>query len=305
MRKALALALSRPSREHDERTLGDLIERLHVMAERDRAAVWHVIEDWARTATDKSARARLRERIRVVVLTWGRSGGLDAAQMDRAREIWAELGPTDPVGRHAWLFASAWLKDFDDDLDIAESDKRVDERRREAMKEIWYVRGFDGALELAAESDGGTVGRYAAGCAADPDSAADVLRACLSTGTGSPEKLDAFMGGFISYLDVDVRSAVIPAVAETAKIDQRVRLFKCAPFRDETWRLLDPQDARVRDRYWREVSTGIARFTESETSEVIDRLVETGRPWEAFSAVRFDWNKVETSRLKRLLAALV
>ena len=305
VRKALALALSRPAREHDEETLGDLIVRLNVIAERDRAAVWRVIEDWARTETDKKARALLRAKIGFVVLRWGRSRGLDTGQMDRAREVWTELGPKDPVGRHAWLFASGWLKDFDDDLDIAESDKRVDERRQEAMKAIWSVRGCDGALELAAESDGWTVGRYAAGCAAEPDSAADVLRTCLSTGTGSPERLDAFMGGFISCLDDDVRTAVIPAVAETAKAEQKVRLFMCAPFRDETWRLLDPQDARVRDRYWLEVSPGMARFTESETSEVIDRLVEAGRPWEGFSAVQFDWDKVETSRLKRLLAALV
>ena len=305
VRKALALALSRPSREHDEGALGDLIERLHFMAEPDRAAVWHVIEDWARTETDKKARALLRAKIGFVVLRWGRSRGLDAGQLGRAREVWTELGPKDPVGRHAWLFASGWLEYPDDDLDIAESEKRVDERRREAMKAIWCERGFDGAVELAAESDGWTVGRYAAGCAAGPDAAADVLRTCLSTGTGSPEKLDAFMSGFISCLDADVRSAVIPAVAETAKVDQRVGLFKCAPFRDETWRLLDAQDARVRDRYWREVSPGMARFTESETSEVIDRLVEAGRPWEAFFAVRFDWDRVETSRLKRLLAALV
>ena len=305
VRKALALALSRPTREHDEETLGDLIERLDVMDERDRAAVWRVIEDWARTESDKRARALLREEIRVVVLRWGRSRGLDADQMDKAREAWAELGPKDAVGRHAWLFASAWLEDFDDDLDIAESDKRVDERRREAMKAIWSERGFDGALELAAEGDGWTVGRYAAGCAVEPGPATDVLRTCLSTGTGSPEKLDAFMGGFIPWLDEDVRSAVIPAVAETATVDQRVRLFKCAPFREETWRLLDRQDARVRDRYWREVSPGMARFTESVTSEVIDRLVEAGRPREAFFAVRLDWDRVETSRLKRLLAALI
>ena len=304
-RKALALALSRPGRQHDEETLGDLLERLDVMTEPDRAAVLRAVEDWARTETDKRARALLREKIRVVVLRWGRSRGLDAAVVDKAREAWADLGPKDPVGRHAWLFASGWLKDFDDDLDIAESDKRVDERRREAMKAIWSVRGFRGALELAAESDGWTVGRYAARCAAGPDSAADVLRTCLSTGSWSPARLDAFMGGFISCLDDDVRSAVIPAVAETAKTEQKVRLFMCAPFRDETWRLLDPQDARVRDRYWREVSPGMARFTESETSEVIDRLMEAGRPWEGFSAVQFDWDKVETSRLKRLLAALV
>ena len=137
--------------------------------------------------------------------------------------------------------------------------------------------------------DGWTVGRYVARCATDPQAVSEVLRTCLSTEAESAEKLDAFMQGFMSCLNEDTRSSVVSTLAETAAVDQIVRLFKCAPFRDGTWRLLDRQDGHVRDRYWRTVSPAIARFTESETTEIIDGLLAAGRPAAAFSAVEFDW----------------
>ena len=102
-----------------------------------------------------------------------------------------------------------------------------------------------------------------------------------------------------------MRSSVVSTVAETATVDRRVRLFRCAPFEDATWRLLDGQDRPVRSAYWRCVWPAPGRFTASETNELIDRLLEAERPRAAFSAVLFDWDKVETSRLKRLLAAVV
>ena len=309
VRKALDLALSWPS--HGARTLGDLVERLGGMSdEGDRLSVWNVIDDWSRTETDDKERAELREIIRVTVLTRrGLLRGPETDQSDRAREVCEKLVSHDPVRRHAWLFATEWLEysadELDDDLDVGEREKRVDERRAEAMADIWSVRGLEGALALLSDSEGWTVGRYAARCATGPDAAIDVLRTCLATEAESPEKLDAFMGAFMAYFDENFRSKVVLNVAETSTVERKLRLFKCAPFRGETWRLLDGQDALVRDGYWREVRPEWARFTQSETTELIDRLVEAGRPWEAFLAVWFDWDKVETSRLKRLLTALV
>ena len=83
-----------------------------------------------------------------------------------------------------------------------------------------------------------------------------------------------------------------------------MRLFRCAPFREQTWRLLDTHAGAVRDQYWRNVVPGIARFTEAETAELVDRLLEGARPRAAFFAVHIDWGKVETLRLKRLLLAV-
>ena len=308
-RKALELALYWPA--HDKRTLGDLVERLDAMSdEKDRSMVWNRIDEWSQTATDEKERAALREKIRRVVLTRrGVLHGLEVDQRDRAREIGEKLASPDPVRRHAWLFAAAWVEHSADerdeaDLDFEKREERIDGLRTEAMREIWSARGFHGILALLTDGDGVTVGWYASRCAADPQATTEVLQTCLSTGAECTEKLDDFMQGFLSSLDEDTLSTVLSTLAETAAVDQVVRLFRCAPFRDRTWRLLDRQDGHVRDTYWRTVLPAMARFTESETSEVVDRLVDAERPRAAFFAVRFDWDKVETSRLKRLLSAI-
>ncbi len=149
------------------------------------------------------------------------------------------------------------------------------------MREIWSARGHDGVLALMTDCDASTVGHYAANCATEHGAAADVLRACLSTTTPTQEKQDDFMRGFLREVDENARSTFISTFAETAAVDEAVRLFTCAPFRDRTWRLLDRQDWRVRQQYWRTVFPAAAPFAQSETTELIDRFLEAKRPREA------------------------
>ena len=303
-RKALDLALA--WRPHDGTTLGDLVDRFDKVPDEDKLSIWNLIETWSQTGTDDKAKADLRERIRRTVLTRrGRLRGLEAEVRDRARQARDRLAPRDPALRHAWLFANAWVEisadeESDEHDDWEARDKRIHELRKAAMAEIWLSSGPDGALALLSDCDAWTVGRYAA-CAVDQQAAADVLRACLSTRGDPEEKIDNFMRGFLWFVDENTRSSLISTLAETSGVDQSVRLFNCAPFRGQTWRLLDRQDRCVRNRYWRAVNPVLARFTESETAEIIDRLLELGRPSAAFFAVQSDWTKVETSRLKRLL----
>ena len=193
----------------------------------------------------------------------------------------------------------------DDRPDRQERERRIHELRTEAIREIWSARGLDGVVVLLSDSDGWTVGRYAARCAANLPAAIAVLRTCLSTEAKSPEKLDAFMQGFLSCINEDVRATVLSTLAKTANVDQRVRFFTCAPFRGQTWRLLDQQDCLVRHRYWRTVFPAPTQFAEDEINELIDCLLEAERPQAAFFAVQFDWNRIETSRLMRLLKAIV
>ena len=306
-RKALDLAICWP---HDRKTLGDMVERLDAIPDQDRLAIWDRIDAWSKIETDEKTKAALREKIRRTVLTRRGLHGLEAEQRDRARETCEKLASRDPVRRHAWLFAAAWVQysadELDeDDLDFEQRENRTHETRTDAMTEIWSAYGLDGVLALLSDGDGWIVGRYAAPCATDLPVATEVLRTCLSTEAKSPEKLDAFMQGFISCIDEDIRSTVLSTLPETVTVGQVVRLFKCAPFRDQTWRLLDRQDGSVRERYWQAVVPAIARFVESEATELIDRLLEAHRPRAAFLAVQFDWRKVETSRLKRLLKAVI
>ena len=193
----------------------------------------------------------------------------------------------------------------DEDGEWEERQRRIDARRTEAMTEIWCARGLDGAIALLPKSDAaGVVGHHVASCAADARSAKDVLRRCLSTADAPAERVDGFMRGFIGSVKEDVRAEILSPSAGIGDVVEIVRLFRCAPLGEQTWRLLDTHAGAVRNQYWRNVVPGIAPFSEAETTELIDRLLEGDRPRAAFFAVHIDWGKVETSRLKRLLLAV-
>ena len=307
--RALDLAVAWPA--HDGVTLGDLVECLNGVPPTERLRVWDTVDAWSRTETNEKVKAELRERIRRAVLTRrGHLRGLETEVRDRAREVDDRLTPRDPGTRHAWLFAESWVRESVDELrdenfDWRERDKRIRVLRTEAMTEIWSVRGLDGAIALLPESDAALdVGYYAAPCAADPHSVMEILRKCLSTDAATDEKVNGFMRGFIAALDDDTRTDVLSSSAGIDDVDQSARLFRCAPFDEQTWRLLDRQAGEVRDQYWKHVVPEVRPFTEAETTELIHRLLNVDRPSVAFSAVRFDWDKVETSQLKRLLVAV-
>ena len=282
-----------------------------MMVDEDRRSVWDGIDAWSGTEENERARATLREKIRLTFLTrWGFVRGLSATDRTRAREIWERLAPQDPVRRRAWLFARAWVECStdelnDEDVGFAERETRMHQLRSEAMESIWSARGLDGVLELLTDCDGWTLGRYAALCAGGKSAAIAVLGACLSSGAEPDGKLDDFTRGFLGSVDEDVRATLIASLAKAGAAEQTVRLFKCAPFCERTWRLLDRQDRVVRDEYWGLVHPAKPGLTASEITELIDRLLEAKRPRAAVCAVRFDWDKVETSRLKRVLTAVV
>jgi len=308
-RKALDLALAWP--KHDDVTLSDLVERLDGMPAEDQSVVWDLIDAWSDKQTNENAKAHLRERIRRFAFTRrGRRRGLKEATRERAREAYAKLEPRDPVIRHAWLFAKQWVEESADEItdenyDFSQRAERIHKLRSDAMTQIWEEHGFDGIVLLVTDSSSPhTVGQYVASCVPGVEDSVNFLRRCLSV-TGDLEiKIDVCMQGFLLSLDAEGRSAVLSSVANDADVDRIVRLFRCAPFSEQTWRMLDQYSEEIHTRYWREVLPYWNRHSPSELIELIDRLLEVNRPRAAFHAVHMDWTEIETSRLKRLLHAV-
>ena len=307
--KALELALAWP--KHDEITLGDLVERLDGMPEDDQASVWDLIAAWMDTEPDEKAKAGLRERIRRFAFTRrGRRRGLKEATRNRAREAYAKLEPRDPVVRHAWLFADQWVEVSadeieDEDFDFSRRNERIHKLRAAALKEIWAERAFEGVMVLLSSSGAlQTVGQYAAMCVKGSKASADFLQRCLSIGGDMEGKADGCIQGFVLSVDGKKRGAILSAVAKDANAHEIVRLFRCAPFGQDTWRLLDQYGHEIRDSYWQEVFPYWNRHSDAELVELVDRLLDAKRPRAAFHAVHMDLPQVETSRLKRLLLAV-
>lgn len=308
-RKALDLAIARP--KHDEATLGDLVERLEGMPKEDQHVVWDLINAWSREPlTTDQAKATLRERIRRFALTRpGRRRDLDAVTRDRAREIYTKLEPHAPAVRHGWLFANQWVEESadeleDDDFDFSKHEERIHAFRIAALNEIWADRGFDGVAALLADSGASQeVGRYAGLCVTDPQARADFLRRCLEIHGDLEQKADACIQGFLWSVEAEARGRLLPAVAKSADTETQVRLFRCAPFAQGTWRMLDHYGEEIRTRYWQDILPHRNhRHSEAELTEIVDRLLEARRPRAAFRAVYLGWDRLETSRLKRLLA---
>lgn len=308
-RKALDLALAWP--KHDQETLGDLVERLPVISKEDQTLVWDLIDTWADSETDEKAKAGLCERIRALVFTRrGRWHGLQAVTTDRARRAYEKLQPRNPVLRHTWLFAQHWVDPSPDEIedenfDYTKHEEKIRTLRTKAMKEIWMQCGFEGVKVLLPRSNAPTaIGVSLYLNITTMNARTDFLRQCLSTTGDLERKVDGCIQGFLMSVGDDSLDALLSAVCKDIDTDRIVRLFRCAPFKQDTWRLLDQYGQEIQDRYWQKVEPQWNRDSEAELIEIIDRLLEARRPRAAFQTVCWDWPQIETSRLKRLLRAV-
>lgn len=309
VRKALDLAIGWPN--HDENTLADLVERLQWMSDRDQMAVWDRVDAWTEATRDSVAKASLRERIRRSAFTRrAERRGLKAKTRDRAREAYERLLPKDLVARHSWLFASQWVEESASELQDENYDhhgraERIHGLRVEAVREIWLLHGVDGIAQLSARSEAPVaIGHALASLLVDIDGAmAFVDRFLQITGQAS-DRADGCMRGFVHATTEAFWQQIFSSVKRSGAIDNVVRILKCGPFSERTWRLLAQADGEASARYWCEVVPYWNRHTDAELLEVIDRLLEVNRPCAAFHVVSHDWERVETSRLKRLLHAV-
>ena len=253
-------------------------------------------------------KAELRERIRQFAFTRrSQRHRLEDATKNRSRMAYEKLRPHDPAIRHAWLFAQHWVEASDDeieeeDFDYTKHQEKISELRIKAMEEIWVERRFEGVAALlprsnASDSIGASLGRIIRAARVQ----ADFLRQCLSMTGDLERQIDGCIQGLLTFVGNEALDTILSTVAEGADPDRIARLFRCAPFSQETWCLLDRYGEHIQRKYWQEVVPQWRGHSEAELIEIIDRLLEAKRPRAAFHAVRMDWQKVETSCLKRLL----
>lgn len=304
IQSAIGLLLEWP--KHNQNTLGDLMERIETFSEDQKSTVWDLIDAWARREKDEKALADVREKICCFALT-KRGKHNSQSTIDRAQSTYERLRPKTLTIRHAWLFAKPWVEESSDELmdenfDFEARRTRIDKLRQAAMEEIWTAQSLVGVLRMVEEGgDGHTIGHYAAPFTGDP---AGVLEECLSSDVNK-DGFDAFMRTFIVARADPANSDLLLKVSDQVERDQSDRLWRCAPFKEETWRLLDHQPEDLQTRYWREVSPFGQLFTEPDCTEIVDRMLAVGRPRAAFTAMQHHWKNVETTRLRRLLLAVI
>jgi hypothetical protein len=312
-RKALDLAIGWPV--HNDRTLGDLVERLDGIPPPDQEAIWSIIEKWAVEASDEACKAVLRERIRKSTLTLrSRVREPERKLRTRAKGVYNALEPSDVVARHQWLFAKQWVEESADelskgDIDFSKRDERIARIREAALREIWSELGYNGIVRMSLFSEApGIIGWHLASGVFDARAVERFVSQVISDGTdASRQSMDRCLFGLLGRLDPQVRRGVLSGIVEKRLMNQVpkaevARLLKCAPFGSETWYFVDllPTDEKV--LYWRDISPGYF-FAESaeDIHRVVDELLAVDRPRAAFNTVEMVFAKIASPRLVRLL----
>ena len=313
IRKAADLALNWPC--HDQTTLTDLVRQLEGLSDADQLRVWDLIERWADSTSSEDAKAHLRQRIHGCAhVRHLRKESI--AHPERERGVLEKLTPTDLVTRCAWLFASYWVDlppDDDDDneeFDSKRDEHRLRELRLEALQEIWATLGFEGVATLLDRSDGttGLVGHFMAEVLSEQCAAVQFAKSCLDAAGGDgATRWESCLAGFLANGAPDLIASVVGEIDPVSGRDTLLTLLLCLPYGAAAWHWLDDKPDAIRDGYWRRVEPRIWRndHGEDEINRTIDELLAVHRAPVAFEAVHLEWDKVETSRLKKLLEALV
>lgn len=309
---ALNIAIDWP--HHDENTLGDLVARLQRMPEEDIKRVWKHISDWNAEGPSDLQKATLRERVRRYAFTRRGRKNLNKATRDYAREAYELMTPEDPVIRHQWLFAQHWVEESADELeeedfDFTKREERIGQQRAEVLREIWDVKNLSGVKQLLTMSDAASsLGWHLAKDVVENTVASDLVHQLVSDCSGELEfKLNDCIAGFLNAQDAHNRSDLINELIQRFKQgkdkrdDKIIRLLKCAPFHSETWKHVEKLPKKLQRRYWCEVHPRWSGQEAPELKELIDRLLEVGRPRAAFSVAHVKWEEIESEQLTRLL----
>lgn len=313
-KKALELALGQKS--YNREMLCDLVEKLSELAEKDHAAVWHLIKSWADAGPENSDKAALREKIRISVMSRravrrrkGRGLAMPSAEAQIAYDA---LEPSDLLYKNEWLFRAAWVEDSaderNDDLnDFRKREERVAEQRTNALKEIFVARGLNGVLELAEMGQAASeIGRLMVVRVLKEDQIADLLLATLPPGSNAASwaRANVIFGTLHAVADDKARARVLRGLKKNLPQADFSRILQLAPFERSTWAMVDKLGALHRESYWEEVDASWRFQDDEELQEAVERLLAASRPRAAFACVRHQLKAIDATLLHRLLSEI-
>ena len=297
-RRAFELVLAWP--QHNPVTLGDLVERMRWLPEPDREQVRDLIRRWASSASDEEQTALLR-RLELSM----RYGPTGTALFGDLAEC---LTPCDLIARHEGLLSSHWWGPFDDgtsdDFNPKARKDRLRDRQLAALQEIWTVRGEEGLGALIGKNAqaANVVGRLASDLLPEPKEFASCVRYCV---VAASEDGGANFLACVRMMLAGRDEAEIAALVKAAQTElpehQLVTLLKGLPLHASTWPLLENMPVHIRQGYWNSVRLSGLVLEPAVMNEVVDRLLQAGRAVSAFEVVQFQWDRLETRQMIRLL----
>lgn len=309
-RKALELLFD--FRPYDSAKIGELLKLIpRLDGDEDRQRIWEIAQRWLNAGPSESEKAEVRESIRRSARLRSRDDGDEDGSMRQAFADFSEkLEPTDLVARHRWLFAQHYVQESWDEitnerLDFEERGKRIEEKRENAVQEIWQALGSDGIDALLASGEAyDTVGRILANVLGEDEHlsfGSNMLAKCTEAGGAHFWCLSGFLMGIEETERIAFLRSLMKAIDSEEK---RLLALQAAPCTQSTWQFIENEHGSLEDAYWESVRPNHHYFEADEIDTLVSRLVDANRPSVAFAHARFAFDKMSKEILSRLMQAL-
>lgn len=310
-REMIELVLTRQT--YTPEMLCDLVSKLHVLVLNDQERVWKIIEDWRISGAPDEDIAKVREKIRVAVLSRrGHKWAGDESQAflkKKAKEVYDELLPKDILNNYEWLFRQVWFEGIVEGVveeeDFQTREKEVQRLRIDALTEIARERGIPGILELSERGNSRRlIGAYLVSDVLAAERVQDLILTCLRS-ENNCLSLNEILAGALWSLNKDRRKAMLASLRNKISEEELLRLLLLSPYRASTWEIVDQLSAEARNGYWVEVIPQYSFDSFEENNESIRRLLEVKRPRAAFASVRFNLEKINPSLIIQMLSDML
>jgi addiction module HigA family antidote len=308
VREMVETALSMQSYTAD--MLCELILRLHALSIEHQESVWKIISEWQKAGASDADIARVREKIRVTVLSRrGRKKADDewqATLTTTAKAVYASMEPADIVNKHEWLFRNDWVQQSADELEDVEHDfqareVRIEKLRSDALTEIASNSGLPGIFDLASKgSSQRQIGWYLARGILNAEQLVSLVFQCLRLGNEDTRQ-SAMAAGALCALDEYQHEALFTSLRERITEPEALRMLLLSPYRRATWALIDQLPVEAQSSYWRDVVPQYVYEAPDQNNESIGRLLGAKRPRAAFAAAHVKMKEIRPELLVQML----
>lgn len=207
---------------------------------------------------------------------------MHADLISKIESVTEKLAPRKPLNLYHRLFSEHDFDLYETNKDWQEQQKKLEERRQKAIKEILDSEGINGMLDFAKTVEFSANVGSSLGCLADSKIDSVILPSLLGSGN---KKMVEFLSGFIwaSYRNrgwewVDKLNLT------NWSFSQIGQFMACLPFTDETWNRVDQLLKEHEKEYWEIVSVNPYQ-TNNDINRAIDKLIIHNRPNSAINCL--------------------
>jgi hypothetical protein len=235
----------------------------------------------------------------------GAGWAMNPEEVDRIAAVADRLSPESPILRHQRLFTERDFDLYEEKDDFEEQFRKLEERRRGAINEIYLYGGVEAVLEFAGAVTSPARAGFAFRVVVSPEDESKVLPDLLES---ESRPLAQFAGGYVwgrydalgwQWVDGLDTSQWTPS--------QKAQLFAYLPFTPETWGRAAQSLGDDEALYWSKANAN--PYQAGDGLELaVDRLLESGRVREAVGCIEriiHDKRPFDSHQAVRVLQAVL